>query len=74
MYTSLKKLLIEEVIAELGQFSVHSKKKAVYLRFIFNCCASHPIHTKISGEYDIKTRVFTHLKISVIKRQSAFCP
>ena len=38
MNTSLKKTLIEGVIVELVQFSVNSKKQAVYLRFIFNCC------------------------------------
>ena len=53
MNTSLKKSLIEWVIAELVQFSVHSKKQAVYLRFIFNCCARHPMYIKISGEYVI---------------------
>ena len=54
MNTSLKKTLIEGVIAELVQFSVHSKKKqAVYLRFIFNFCARHPMHIKISVEYVI---------------------
>ena len=44
------------VIAGLGQFSVHSKKQAVYLRFIFNCCARQPTHIKMSGEYVIKKR------------------
>ena len=56
MNTSLRKRLIEEVIAELVQFSVYSKKQAVYLRFNFNCCARHPMHTKINGEYIAKIR------------------
>ena len=53
---SLKKTLIEGVIAELAQFSVHSKKQVVYLRFIFNCCARQPTHTKINGKYVIEKR------------------
>ena len=71
MNTSLKKTLIEGVIAELVQFSVHSKKEAVYLRFIFNCCARHPMYIKINGEYIIKKTLIeclpfvpTHAKIS----------
>ena len=54
MNTSLKKTLIEGVIAELVQFSMHSKKQVVYLRFIFNWCVGHPMHIKISGQYVIK--------------------
>ena len=56
MNASLQKTLIEGVIAELVQFSMHSKKEVVYLRFIFNCCVGRPMHIKISGEYVIKKR------------------
>ena len=56
MNTSFKKKLIEGTITELVQFSVHSKKEAVYLRLIFNCCVRHPTYTKISGKYVIKKR------------------
>ena len=54
MNTSLKKTLIEGVIVELVQFSMHSKKQVLYLRFIFDCCVGRPTHTKISNEYVIK--------------------
>ena len=74
MNTSLNKALAEAVIAELGKLSVHLQKQAVYLQFIFNCCARHQIHTKISGEYVIEKRVSRYIKISVIKKQSTFGP
>ena len=76
MNTSLKKTLIEGVIAELVQFSVHSKKKkttgifAVSLQLL--CETSYAY--KVSGEYIIKKRrpeVTMHIKISgeyVIKK------
>ena len=54
MNPSLKKKVDEGVIGELAQFSVYSKKQAVYLRIILNCCARHPMSIKISGEYAIK--------------------
>ena len=66
MNTSLKKTLIEWVIAELLQFSVHLKKEAVYLRFIFNCFARRPMHIKINGEYIIKKTLIERLPFVIL--------
>ena len=71
MNTSLKKTLTEGVIAELGQFSVNSKKQVIYLRFIFNCCGRYLTHTKINGEYVIKIRCL-HLVMRARKTSHAY--
>ena len=75
MNTSLKKTLIEGVIAQLAQFNPNHCFIVIYLRFIFNCCVRYLTHIKIGGEYVIKKRwpeVLMQLKIGgeyIIKKR-----
>ena len=67
MSTSLKKTLIEGSLRNWRSLVPNHSFIVVYLRIIFNYCARHPTHTKVSGKYVIKrhwSNAAMHTKIS----------